>query len=645
MATLGVVFSKPVRETTDPEWFGRCCAFINGTWMAWRKEVAGWPAEERPEMEWFGDGNLTVNAMVSMPFSQEEHRAAFRHYVEQQVQAWRKSGAPRNLRLANGPAEFCAHSGTTSGLGVDQLLSHRGNLLRPVATGAYLGNRGEPFAFELDVELDLVRELARGSQAEALVMWTWGHSLQLRLYPGQRSFSLRLSRPSDRARRKGLLSELQEALGGLKVDWKVVEAQLEAERIELKPWFQAFGLPGAAELASEDGPAHWELLDQVGGALLRAQAPESAPLKKLNAFLGRVSDQKVPAKPGKGMARKLFEIAWALRQVVGLPRQARLWKERYQAANRYWELVDSQRGEQLTVGTDKKGLGASGALGRLLTHYPEPMARDGWFWSLAAQQTEAANGHTFVAGMEALAQAAETAGCTLVVFPAAKQAAFRQAFGLEGGVPEAEAGWSAECFLDLPGLLKAEVAELAAAWLKKSKSSGLVVRAEADGTTRLIAVGEPGLSPDPKALSQAALGLSPHGLTAALGLGQLLRGAELEPARDQPETPPGELALDALPPPRPAGPEWDAVVPPSFEAPQIRWLVDPGVSDLDFLETLVTDLRGGTRCKVRRQGARLHLLAQNYLATATVAAVLGDLPPGTVLAGGGNGQKFHLILQ
>src|SRR5206468_111439 len=97
--------------------------------------------------------------------------------------------------------------------------------------------------------------------------------------------SLRLARPDDRPRPAALLAELRQAFAGsaLTPDWKAVEGLLQAKEIEVEPWFEAFGLPGAAELVPKEGPGQWGALDTVGTALLRKETPEPGLVKRLNA--------------------------------------------------------------------------------------------------------------------------------------------------------------------------------------------------------------------------------------------------------------------------------------------------------------------------------------------------------------------------
>src|SRR5262249_42597796 len=60
-----------------------------------------------------------------------------------------------------------------------------------------------------------------------------------------------------------------------------------------------------------------------------------------------------------------------------------LWRDRYQAARLYWEIVESDALDHLTTGNDTKGKGASASLGRLAAYYPLAVRGDSWFWTLA----------------------------------------------------------------------------------------------------------------------------------------------------------------------------------------------------------------------------------------------------------------------
>src|SRR5262249_12143040 len=169
-----------------------------------------------------------------------------------------------------------------------------------------------------------------------------------------------------------------------------------------------------------------------------------------------IGGDKLPSKPNKDITRKLGNAAWRLKRSTGVPPTSSLWRDRYQAARLYWEIVESDALDHLTTGNDTKGKGVSASLGRLAAYYPLAVRGDSWFWTLAALEAESANGHAFVDAMFSLATAAHNGAWTLVLVPSAQHAAFRLAMGIDGSVAEDERGWSAEAFLDLPGTLKAD---------------------------------------------------------------------------------------------------------------------------------------------------------------------------------------------
>jgi hypothetical protein len=664
MAALGFLMApeRDVRATTDRDWFETCCAWINGTYMAWRALRDTLPPGERPE-GWFDAPNLTTNAADYMERNRPEHKVAFRAHVAERLAQWQARGCDPATVVHNGPAEFCAATGTEPGLGLDKLVAYRGGLLQPIPEKklkrggrvGLLANQGDVFAFDTEHERDLLEELTRAAGGDSLALWTWGHTVQVEILrsrratrPERRRISIRLRRPADRERSAGLRSELERGFDGsaLHPDWPAIEAQLAAAEIEIGPWFEAFGLPGAAELAPRDGAALWAELDRAGTDLLRGATPDPAAVKRVNAVLSKSGPEKLPSKPGKGTARRLAGTAWQLRRNVGLPADSGPWPERHRAARLYWTITDSELAEQLTVGRDRQGRGASASLGRLLACYPATSRRDNWLWALAAQQAESANGHAFVPAMEAFAEAAHRAGFTVVLVPAERQAAFRSAFGIEGSA-ESERGWSAEVFVDLPGLLKVDVADAAGAWLAKSRSSGVVLRCEADGLGHVAAWkdGQPGADASTvlgvatvEAPAEVARALDPRAALRAFGFPLLLGPGEAAAA----EAPPAEGAASRrLDPSQFEG--WPADVPRRITSVEAAVLVRVDVETRDgaYVDLLATDLEAGPRLAVRRDGSTLHADAGRQLDSADVAVLLGDLPSGSRWAAGGDSGRFR----
>src|SRR5215471_2217430 len=387
MATLAVIFTseKPIPDTTDRTWLAQCCAWMHGTYMAWirlRREV---PEAQRPKVPWFDAESLTTNAATYMGVKTPESKAACEAYVREKHAAWVAAGMP-NTRGWNGPREYCEVSGAAPALGLDDLTGFRGGILAPVAqaklgTGAargFVANLGDPFAFDIDHELALCEELVRASDGECVVLWTWGHTIQIhhiRIDDGatQRThLSLRLATPSDRPRAARTIASLRREFEGSRFapDFKVIETLLAGPEIGIEPWFRAFGAAGAAELVPADAPAKWGALDAVGTALLRGETPAAADLKVLNSLLVAIGGDKLPSKPSKDITRKLGDAAWRLKRSTGVPPTSSLWRDRYQAARLYWEIVESDALDHLTTGNDTKGKGASASLGRLAAYYP-----------------------------------------------------------------------------------------------------------------------------------------------------------------------------------------------------------------------------------------------------------------------------------
>lgn len=654
MSTLAFLIApaREVPERTDPEWYACCCAWINGTFMAWFNLRMSLPEDRRPQRPWFDSPNLTVNAADYMALNRAEHRETYQRYVADQLATWEANGRP-DIVIDYGPAEYCAMTGAPSQIGLDRLTGFR-CLLQPIpatklkrgGTHGLLANQGSLFHFDVDHELVLLQEITRAYGGDSLALWTFGHTVQLLLLRAQEGqqprryrWSIRLPRPAGQPRRAALLGEMRSAFEGssLTPDWKEVERLLGAPLIDVGPWFDAFGLPGAAELTPKDGAAQWEALDTAGTSLLRNETPDAALVKRLNSTLVKVGKDKVPGKPGKGMARKLFGVAWQLRQAVGIPDEATRWKERYAAAESYDDIASSDALDRLTTGYDSKGMGASASLARLMAYYPATLYRDGWFWSLSAWATESANGHAFIAAMETLAQAAHSAGFTVVVFPSAKQEIFRKAFKIDRGQAEAEREWSAEAFVDLPGLLKMDVAQTAGAWLVKNKASGIVARCEADGHCRILAWKDGKPTDAEGDLTAAALALDPRAALQALGYNELLSPVEWRIA----EVPDNQAVGKRIDLAQTEG--WSSELPEVLPrtAGEVVMLVAVKTDDVAYVEQLTTDLIGGAKLKARREGSSVHSATSSSLHTADVAALMGDLPSGSVWAAANQAGRFR----
>lgn len=592
--------------------------------MAWRKLQGS--LNPAPKQVWFDSANLTSNAADYMGYRRPEDSEAQQKYVQAKIDEWLKNGCP-DVVYGNSAGDFVAASGLASRLGVGRLRGYRGMQEVPGKHRTLIKHEADLHQFKLlsdDVEMGLLQELVRAYGGHALGLWNLGHCLNIVHYGpgGSQHFRLRLNQPGRR------LEALKEAFKGspLEPDWKA----LELPHWELSRVFQAFGVKGALDLIPKQGPQLWSQLDALGEALLHGQIPDAATLKAFNANLKKFSDESpLPAKPGKGMARKFFNVAAGLRRVVGLVNAPAPWPERFQAAHSYWDLSDGPAADHWTVGLDSKGVGLSASLGRLLTYYPQALRRDAIFWSLAAWQAEAANGHAYVGAMECLAENATQVGMTVGLIPAAQIAKFRKAAGIEAVFEEAaqqENGWCAEVFLDLPGLLKGKPIEL----LQKHKA--LILRVEADGSWQNHSDPLPGQT-DPAEFGRL---LDPAGLLRAAGFKKLLQPAASEGQRSSVDKKTHskqstQQALSALPQPKSG--DWTDIFPPYLDKVSgsrvVHLRIAVNTEDLDAVETLATDLARGLTVQTWVQGATILISAQDGLGRERLHSVLGDLPSGS----------------
>ncbi len=635
MATLAFLLNpdRDIPALTDPEWFGPFSGFNAGTWMTWRSFRSTLPEGDRPRQAWFDTQGLTTNAADYMVFNRAEHKELFKAYIAERHQRWLAAGKP-DIVEGNGPAEFEAWTGKASKLGLGTLSGYRGLDWGKATRGKHglVHQAGKPHAFELsaiaDVEPAMLAEFARAYGGESLGMWTYGRSLQLVLHRnGQRHvFRIRTKRASDKERAPALLARLRAAFegAGIEPDWKVIEQQLKAPEISLVAWYQAFGLPGAMELTPAEGPALWQALERAGSALLGGAAPAAADAKALNKHL----PTRLPAKPGKGMARKVAGAIHELAEILGWQSAPDTWKARREAAARYWTIVDGAGLDRLTTGTDKKGIGTAASLGRLLPYYPPKLFRDPLFLAMAALEAEAANGHAFVAALEGLAENAADAGMTSVLVPDTLAEKFRKDFGIDGGKIDSADGMTMEVFVDHGPMLKADVAEVARAWLARQKIESGVIRIAADGKAEAL----PGGVKQPP-VEAAGKALDPHALAAALGFPTLLA-----PVQDAPSTSPASgfnraAVLEALKQSATAAPvdDWHlaAQTLPEPQKPTALRLT-LSTADEGYAEQLLEDLAGKFRVRWR-EGKTVFAGSPDERNWEFVAQLIGDPPAGSEL--------------
>src|SRR5262249_41372802 len=151
------------------------------------------------------------------------------------------------------------------------------------------------------------------------------------------------------------------------------------------------------------------------------------------------------------------------------------WERRAQAANYYGQVAnDSDAVEWLTVGTDQNGPGASASLGRLLQFFPSEFRRDRCWALQTLHVAESWNGRAFVEPLAALAEGAAIQ-LALVVYPASACSAFRQHFGIEGGLGSPGNAWAAEAFVETIAWPKKKASALVPAWFAKRKADAALL--------------------------------------------------------------------------------------------------------------------------------------------------------------------------
>ena len=350
-------------------------------------------------------------------------------------------------------------------------------------------------------EIGLLHEIAKQFGGQYLVTWTYGNTVSLIYFnnpnPGKtpkvHEASFRLNTYSFR-RNSALVNDFLEWVSAscFEVDVKDIDDLLQEELISVVKWFDCFGIGGARELESKKTEELWNLFDQISANLMQGEKVNKKSLKKINQEIKAYEEEailKVEPEKDKGvMARQIAQAAYCLKETVGESKDLR-WQERYRAASFYWDITDCKESYQRLIAgeDDKQGLGHSAALGRLVAHYPKELARDGVFWSLAAHETESANGHAYTQSLCSFAEHAHQAGFTLAVFPVEKQEEFRKDFEIYTfeNAPQLDQSWAGEAFLDLPELVKKDIQKELEEWFKKNKVNGCCLRAEANGKTDL----------------------------------------------------------------------------------------------------------------------------------------------------------------
>ena len=367
---------------------------------------------------------------------------------------------------------------------------------------AFLSNAGAIDEFNFGEfsgdELESLVKLCKGFGGEHLGIWTYGNSLHMMYVsskkPGNkpliRECSLRLS-PYNSDRDKNVYKDVKSwfSHSSFKPDFNALEEEYNSGSISLKNWFKAFGLSGARELESKDTEKLWKQFENIVNKLLTGESVPGKELRELNSEIRRQDEESViKAKPYKKTGRTAYELTssiYCLTETLGEPKSG-LWKERFRAANFYWDISDCKGScERLTVGDEKhSGLGVSASFGRLLLHYPIELRRDNIFWVLATAQIEGANGHAYTESSAAFAENSHQASSTLVIVPTDKLESFRKDFGIhefEKSEPISKE-WSSEYFVELPGILKVNPKEKVKNWLEKNKTSGAYFTGNQDGS-------------------------------------------------------------------------------------------------------------------------------------------------------------------
>ena len=445
---------------------------------------------------------------------------------------------------------------------LSRLTEYRGGFRRleeppGAATEAFVSNRGARDEFNFDEfphgdELARLRDMAGTFPGAYLAAWTFGHVFALRTFVSgsgeiaAREFAFRIEAdPSMRPPEKANLCA--DALLELpfEIDRESLFADLNQPKLPIGKLFATLGLPGAKDEETAHTEGLWHQFDTAAQALLGGKPIDEKSVAGVNAAIATIEPDDVltftPEKSPGQTSRRIEEARYSLKESIGEP-QSQLWQERCRAARFYWDITDCEdASSRLTFGSDEdRGWGESAAIGRLIGHYPQSLMRDSLFFASASLEAESANGHCYVAGLALLAESCTTAGFTLAVFPTDLQAAFWEHFGI-GAFEEnpivLDPDWSAEAFIDLsPQKDDNGVTAEIARWFASQATTGVLLRATADGKTSLRCFANGGDSPvsdvlgdfeiDGEKLSAAASSLWPRGCFSPLGLPDFLEPGE-----------------------------------------------------------------------------------------------------------------------
>jgi hypothetical protein len=682
---------RPIPEQRDPRWRAAVVGWLAVTTRVWFELWGALPEDERARAPRFLDGvSISSDAADATAVRDPQIVASATAWTEAAFRLWDEGG--RVALPAADAAAFAQATGVASCISLPDLVDRREGWRRlspkasPDGRVAFLRRDAAldafPFFDTQSVDRAIVDEIVRGHGGEALVLFTFGHAVHVLLAratlggarPAWRSFSFRLLRPA--AGRAETLPRLREALVGsaIAVDFPAIERALEARSISLRAFFAAFGVPDVEELVPVDADVRWSDFESLARALFAGQKADAKLRKRVNEPFGeRGDDDKLPAtaKLGKGtFARVYAGCAWSMRQSFALAEDAPA-AARHRAVRRYWDLVDGEAGDRLTVGVDKKRVGEAASLARLLAAFPAGLARDPLFLAELALECEAANGHAHVEGLAQLAETIAQVGVVAVAVDGTRAEALRKALGIEGGesVEGASAApsgrWHGEAILTA-SFVKGDPAALARAFAAKAKCDAVIASIAPDGALALETIrgGAPGaldLVVDRAALVAAGLRLDVRAIFPALGVGDLLdpggfdegarAGGGVRGSAWQRQL--GEKAVAALA--RPADERAIASAAaivehlPSQLRGEARACVAISVTlaegDPETARLLCVDLGlaeiGSANVPRWIEGATVRGCLAASVGVSTLAAVLADLPHGRLALGGASSHAFR----
>lgn len=297
---------------------------------------------------------------------------------------------------------------------------------------------------------------------------------------------------------------------------KQLKKTLEAVRFSPANFFSAFGLPGASNDGVKENP--WKDYLLVAYEHLAGEPANPARIKLLNEFIRKAGGGGLRAKPIKTPESRAAELSWALSDLIsqlGRPTPLEL-AEDLTLAKTWSRLAEDNQVPECTREKPNDPRHASVAAGQVLSCFPKDRARDGLFLVMLGGELEEANSLDLALTIWKLACHTETAGMTVLAFPAADEKKFRRAFKLKGGAFPAQGDWKAAAFIDLPGKRRKPIEELAAA--KFGDKPYILIRLEPDGTITGLTEEIPwDTEPDLARLRPAAIDLDARGAASALG--------------------------------------------------------------------------------------------------------------------------------